>query len=59
MAEFDVPGFDPLQCAIRAVIDMNNDFMFELLVLADTINTQFQIIQIVPCGDDDTEHGLS
>jgi hypothetical protein len=30
--------------------------VFGLRMLADTVNAQFQKIQIVPCGDDDAKH---
>jgi hypothetical protein len=46
MAVFDALSFNPLQCAVRAIIDMDNDFVIGMRMLADTVNAKLRLFQV-------------
>ena len=53
---FDTLRFDPIQRAIRTIIEMHDDLMVECRVLLQTLHAQFQVRKVVPAGDNDTDH---
>ena len=48
--------FYPFLCSVVAFVDVNDDLVTESRVFNDTVDTYFQIWQIVPGRDKDGKH---
>jgi len=45
-------GFDPIQCAVGALVDMHDDLMRKCRMFADAPYAALQIRKIIPGGDE-------
>ncbi len=49
--------FGPLESAVAAIVDVQDDLVLPCRVFADAIDAEFGEGEVVPGGDDDGEHG--
>ena len=49
--------FGPLEGAVAAIVDVQDDLVLPCRVFADTVDAEFGEGEVVPGGDDDGEHG--